>query len=111
MNKPRLHRDQLRTNIRALDADSGRPLGYLLDLSPGGLGLSGNGENPLDQVQRLRLEFPVRVRDRRALEVPVEYRWLEHTSGHHWHAGFRIDRVPDEDMAVLEHLMTWYADP
>lgn len=111
MNKPRLHRDQLRTNIRALDAGSGRPLGHLLDLSPTGLGLSGSGEEPIDSVRTLRLELPVKVMDRRVLELPVEYRWLRHTSGHRWHAGFRITRVPDEDMAVLEHLMTWYADP
>lgn len=111
MLRQRSHRDQLRANVRVRDAVSGTELGYLLDLSPNGLGVAGRGAAPAPEVNRLRLELPVRIRDRRWLEVPVEYRWHELRIGDRWHAGFRLRGVDDTDMALLEHLMTWYADP
>lgn len=111
MFRRRSHRDHLRANVRVRDAVSGVPLGNLLDLSPHGFGVAGRGAGPAPQMERLRLELPVRIRDRRWLEVPVEYRWREQRSGDYWHAGFRLCAVGDDDMALLEHLMTWYADP
>lgn len=111
MQRDRLHRDHLRTNVQVLNADSGERLGYLLDISLGGLGLAGSGTQPGEGDSTLLLKFPIKVKERRELTVPVRRRWVEYTEGHRWHAGFSILDIPDADIPVLEYLMTWYTDP
>lgn len=111
MQQLRSHRDHLRANVGVMDTATGVRLGHLLDLTPEGLGVSGRGHEPEPSIQRLRLELPVRIRGHRALELGVDYRWLQHLAGARWHAGFRITTVTDGDLEILEHLMTWYANP
>lgn len=111
MPTDRLHRDNLRTNVQVVDTASGESLGHLLDISLGGLGVAGSGTEPPAGDLTVRLRFPMKVRERREVVLPVRRRWLEHTGGKHWHAGFSILEVADTDIPVLEHLMTWYTDP
>lgn len=111
MQQQRSHRDHLRANVAVMDMATQARLGHLLDLTPEGLGVSGRGREPAPSIQRLRLELPVRIHQHRALELGVDYRWLQHVAGGRWHAGFRITSVADGDLEILEHLMTWYADP
>ena len=111
MQQLRSHRDHLRANVGVTDTATGVRLGHLLDLTPEGLGVSGRYPAPEASVQRLRLELPVRIRQHRALELGVDFRWLGHVPGGRWHAGFRITSVAEGDLEILEHLMTWYADP
>lgn len=111
MQQDRLHRDHLRTNVQVVDMATGEKLGHLLDISLGGLGVAGSGIRPGEGESRLLLRLPIKVKERRELSLPVERRWLEHTEGHHWHAGFSILSVPEADVPVLEYLMTWYTDP
>lgn len=111
MQQLRSHRDHLRANVGVIDMDTQARLGHLLDLTPEGLGVSGRGGEPESSIQRLRLELPVRIRGQSALELGVDYRWLQHVASGRWHAGFRITSVADGDLEILEHLMTWYAHP
>lgn len=111
MRRDRLQRDHLRANVQVVDPDTGEKIGHLLDISPGGLGVAGSGEQPPDGDGTLLLRFSFKIKDRRELALSVRRRWVEHTEGHHWHAGYRILELADADIPVLESLMTWYADP
>lgn len=111
MHRVRAHRDHLRANVGVVDPFSQARIGHLMDLTPGGLGVSGRGAEPAAELDRVRLALPVRVHERRSLELGVIRRWLQYQEGGRWHAGFRIVRVADADLEILEQLMTWYADP
>mgnify|MGYP000270535428 FL=1 len=111
MQQLRSHRDHLRAHVGVTDTATGARLGHLLDLTPEGLGVSGRYPEPEAWIRRLRLDLPVRIRQHRALELGVDFRWLGHVPGGRWHAGFRITSVADEDLEILEQLMTWYAEP
>lgn len=111
MKQQRWHRDHLKANVVVTDTADGRRIGHLLDLSPAGLGVAGSGDLPGGDDTCLRLDFPMAVKGRYELVLPVRQRWARYTEGQHWHAGYRILDMPDADIPVIEHLATWYAEP
>lgn len=111
MSQQRLYRDQLHVNVMVRDADSGTRLGHLLDLSLDGFGIAGTGAEPEKRDYRLTFRLPWSIRDRLDLELKAVCRWVRHETGARWQAGFRITSVDNEDMALLEHLMTWFSNP
>lgn len=108
--KHRSKRDTLNVNVRVLLPGETVPIGHIMDLSMGGLSLSGHGTPLPAEVDTLELLLPWVMHGQQRLILQVARAWLEYTDTGRWHAGYRILRCPDESQRVLEHLAASFAD-
>ncbi|AJD48719.1 hypothetical protein S7S_11535 [Isoalcanivorax pacificus W11-5] len=100
----RLHRDPLRVNVRVEEAESGRPLGHLVDLSLGGFCVSGprpavTGIGPV----KVRLVLPWAIDGARDIPLEVVMRWARPVRGRQ-RAGYVISHCDDDALRRLSHL-------
>lgn len=106
----RLHRDRVQVRVDAEVSGRGPRLGHLVDISMGGIGLSGSQEALAGVEQgRILLRLPWEMAGRREVELEVERTWLRRTGANRAHAGFRITACADEDQQALEHLVSRFS--
>ena len=109
--KTRMHRDRIRGRVDAEVAGRGPRLGHLVDISMGGIGLSGS-HDALAGFERGRicLRLPWEMAGRQEVEMEVERTWLRRTGAGRAHAGYYINRCDDADQQALEHLVNRFAE-
>ena len=103
--KQRLHRDSINLMVQVEVAQTGARIGHLIDVSMGGIGVSGHREmlEPMDKgTMDLVLPWPMHNQNRIRLEV--ERSWLRTASEGRWHAGYRILSCSEAGALALEHL-------
>ncbi|WP_162925705.1 PilZ domain-containing protein [Isoalcanivorax indicus] len=105
----RLHRDHLKVNVRVLERDSGRVLGHLVDLSLGGLCVSGESPACEGDPVWLTLNLPWPIDGQRQVSVAASLRW-QRDAGRRRHAGYRLHAADAPALAVLDALAARFAD-
>lgn len=107
--RERTHRDHLNVNIPARDARTGQSLGHVTDLSIGGISLSGAGDQPEPAPEQIILKLPWPIHDQNELRMEVQRRWHEYSDDGRWHAGFKFNGCNDDQLVVLEQLVSRFA--
>lgn len=109
-SKQRMHRDQVSLNVVVESAGSGARIGHLVDISIGGLGVSGHREM-LEGIHdgELDLVLPWPMHEQRRIRLRVVRGWLKEAGEGRWHAGFRILACSDSGQLALEHLVSRFA--
>jgi len=104
------HRKRPRRNtphlVKALDADTGRSLGRVVDITADGLMLVT--DNPVQPGARLRMRviLPVIIRDQTDVVVEAEAVWCnQDTNPNFFKAGFRFLNLSGDDGFLLEDVM------
>ena len=108
--KHRSKRDALNVNVRVREPGEQVPFGHLIDLSMGGLSVSGQGAPLPADVHTVELLLPWPMHGLDAVILEVERRWLDYTDTGRWHAGYQILHCPDEAILTLEHLAASFVD-
>ncbi len=102
-NRPRKNTPHL---VRALDANSGRVIGRVVDITADGLLLMS--ESPLNagQQMRIRVILPVMVNNRTDVEMDVEIVWSKQDPNpSYFQAGIKFLSLPGNDGFLLEDIM------
>ena len=107
--KRRLHRDAPNLMVQVERADSAR-LGHLIDLSMGGMGVSGHREmlEPVEEGE-LVLVLPWPMHGQKRIPVSVRRTWLRAADEGRWHAGYRILHCSEQGALALEHLVARFS--
>jgi hypothetical protein len=108
--KHRTRRDALNVNVRVREPAGSAPFGHLIDLSPGGFSVSGQGAPVSADVHTVELVLPWPMHGVEVVALEVERRWLDYTDSGRWHAGYQILHCPDDAVLALEHLAISFAD-
>ncbi len=108
--KQRLHRDRVHLRVDVEIADRGPRLGHLVDISMGGLCISGMG-NTLSDVEsaRLSLRLPWAMAGRNSVELEARRSWLRPVEEGRVHAGYEIIECDDDNQLALEHLVVRFS--
>ena len=108
--KHRSKRDPLNVNVRVREPGGQSPFGHIIDLSMGGLSVSGQCQPPSADVHTVELLLPWSMHGLDLIPLEVERRWLDYTDTGRWHAGYQIIHCPDNAVMALEHLSASFAD-
>jgi hypothetical protein len=108
--KHRSKRDHLNVNVRVREPGSESPFGHIIDLSMGGISVSGQGIPVSADVHTVELLLPWPMHGLEVILLEVEQRWLDYTDTGRWHAGYQILHCPDDAVLALEHLSASFAD-
>ena len=108
--RQRLHRDAINLMVQVELADSGARIGHLVDVSMGGVGVSGHHEM-LEPVEdsRIDLVLPWPMHDQARIRMQVARTWLRKADGGRWHAGYRILDCSEQGRLALEHLVSRFS--
>ncbi len=75
MERRNIERKYLVFYLRVFDGLSSRVLGYLRDISPGGMMLITESQVVGDQEFQLRMRLPTLARDKKEIILPATTRW------------------------------------
>lgn len=102
-------RYQLLFHLEVHDADGRRPLGYLVDLSRGGLMLATETPLEVDRRYRLRIPLPIAYLGRNEIELDAIAAWSAPSMHPAYHrTGFRDLSLDPEQREVLDRLVEDY---
>ena len=101
-----IHRRHLMFHLRVFDADSGRELGTLTDVSPGGLMVTGEQRLTLGRRFHMFMRLPPALSAHPKIEFAATVAWSSNeVNPAFWDSGFRDLELEDADRQVLEGLM------
>lgn len=102
-------RYQLLFHVQVHDADGRRPLGYLVDLSRGGLMLATEQPLEANRRYRLRIPLPIAYLGRNEIELDAISAWSAPSMHPAYHrTGFRDLSLEPEQREVLDRLVEDY---
>ena len=105
----RKNRHQLLFNAGVYDADSGRLIGHLSNLSTDGLMVITERPLPMGRTYRVRIPLPVAFEGRGEIEVEVEVAWTQPaTHPTYQRNGLRALALEPEQRRVLTRLVEDY---
>ncbi len=101
-----IHRRHLMFHLRVYDADSGRELGTLTDVSPEGLLVTGDRRLTLGRRFRMFMRLPPALTARERIDFSATVAWSNNQANPAFHdTGFRDLELDGEDRGILESLM------
>lgn len=101
-----IHRRHLMFHLRVYDADSGRELGTLTDVSPEGLLVTGDRRLTLGRRFRMFMQLPPALAAHERIDFAATVAWSSNEVNPAFHdTGFRDLELDEADRAVLEALM------
>ncbi|MDZ7747840.1 MAG: PilZ domain-containing protein [Halofilum sp. (in: g-proteobacteria)] len=104
-----MRRRHLMFHLRVFDATSGQPLGNLVDITPGGLMITGEQGLAPGERRRLRMHLPIEIFDKAELAFAATVAWSsDEVSPGLYDTGFRDLEMPDEDRSRLGALIDEY---
>lgn len=102
-------RYQLLFHLQVHDVDARKPLGYLIDLSRGGLMLATEGPLEIDRSYRLRIPLPIAYLGCNEIELNAVAAWSAPSMHPGYHrTGFRDLSLDPEQRDVLDRLVEDY---
>ena len=92
--------------VQVESVPGGARIGHLIDVSMGGIGVSGHREM-LEPVEggELDLVLPWPMHEQKRIRIEVQRTWLRAASEGRWHAGYRIIKCSEAGALALEHLV------
>lgn len=101
-----IRRRHLMFHLRVYDADTGRELGALADLSPDGLMITGEQRLTLGRTFSMYMELPRALSARQRIEFSARVAWSSNdVNPAFYDTGFSDLEVDSEDRAALTQLM------
>ena len=101
-----IQRRHLMFHLRVYDADSGRELGTLTDVSPEGLMVTGEQRLTLGRRFRMFMRLPPALSSHPEIEFAATVAWSSNEiNPAFWDTGFRDLELDDDDREVLKALM------
>jgi hypothetical protein len=105
MEVRRNERKRLIYHLRVFDADSGKLLGHLVNITTSGMMLIGESPIPVDTAFSLRMDLPRNVMADASLKFSAESKWCRREAGGEFFSvGFRVSRISPEGLAVVQQL-------
>lgn len=106
----REHRQRPRKNtphlVKALDVNTNRTLGRVVDITAGGMMLVTKNPIAVGDRFNFRIILPVMVHYRTEVDVEAEAMWAKRDENPEFHkTGFRFVNLPGEDGYLLEDVM------
>jgi len=108
-NRRRIPRKYLMFNARVFDTVTGKLIGQLLDVTPGGLMLLSERAVAPDTAYTLRLELTGGNSDVSFIELEARSRWCRRDVDPAFYcAGFQITALSPEAAGVIRHIIEAY---
>lgn len=99
-------RYQLAFNLEPVDVRTGRPMGWLIDISPVGMMLASESPRRVEGRYRLRLDLPVEIDGYRSIDVEATAAWTKPAMDPSFHrTGFRELQLVSGPPRALERLI------
>jgi hypothetical protein len=95
--------------LRVYNAQSGRLLGHLVDISPGGVMVMSQNRRKLGRTVTLRMVMPTQPRRAKLLEFEATVKWCrKDVNPDFWDTGFEATGLTRRQAAELETLVDDY---
>lgn len=108
-DRRRANRHQLLFNARVYDADSGRLIGHLSNLSTDGVMVITERPLPMGRTHRMRIPLPVAFEGRNELEIEAAVAWTQPAMHPTYHRnGLRALSLGQDQRRVLTRLVEDY---
>ena len=102
-------RYQLAFNLEPVDAATGEPLGWLIDISPEGMMVASDAGRKVEGRCRMRLDLPAPYDGYQAIEVEATAAWSRPSMNPRFHrTGFRELQLVSGPSGALERLIEDY---
>jgi hypothetical protein len=99
-------RTHLIYHLRVFDAEEGRMLGHMIEMTPEGMMLIAEEPIPVDKIFSLRMDLPKNLGIERRLAFRAESKWCRKDStGDFYSMGFRILDMAPEAVTVVRALI------
>jgi len=96
-------------HVQVMDADTDDPIGYLVDISPGGLMVASEGPLEVDRRYHLRVPLPIAYLGYREIELEAIASWTAPSLHPAFHrTGFRDLELKPAQREVLDRLVDDY---
>lgn len=104
-----VRRRHLIYNLAAVDADSGAPLGRVVDLTHDGVSLISSAPLPVDEVFHMRIKIPAHLTDCTELVFRARSRWCRRdVNDDYFDTGFQLLEVSDAHTMAVRRLISSY---
>ena len=108
-NRRRQDRKYLTYFSRVVDRNTGRMLGYLVDLTTGGALLVGNIPLRLDEVFDVRIDLPDGFSRQGQMEIEVKVVWVQpDIDPEFFRTGLQLVNVQPSDLLILGRMLSDY---
>jgi len=109
MERRNIERKYLVFYLRVFDGLSNRVLGYLRDISPGGIMLITESQLVDDEDFQLRMRLPTLARDRKEIIFPATTRWCRCDGNPDFFlAGFEMENLAQRSSRYITNLIRDY---
>ncbi|MDF9774847.1 PilZ domain-containing protein [Pseudomonas baetica] len=106
----RIERHQLPSFLKVFNSITGKPIGYLGNVSEDGLMLISQLPMMIGADFNLRLKIPASEGDQRIIDLQACCLWChEDATPHHYDAGFSLQRAPAEYKQLVEALKQYFS--
>jgi hypothetical protein len=94
---------------RVFDRQTGSLLGHVVDITPEGIMLISEKPLEVNRQYKLRMELPDEITNRPKLDFDAHSVWnSKDVNPDFYDTGFRLLNVPQEDVAIIERMITDY---
>jgi hypothetical protein len=108
-DRRKLKRRHLLYYLRVYNADTGRLLGHLVDISPGGVMVMSQNRRRLGRRVTLRMVLPNQPRRAKIIEFDATTRWCSRdVNPDFWDTGFETTRLGRRQLIAIETLIEDY---
>lgn len=102
-------RYQLAFNLEPIDAATGDPLGWLVDISPEGMMIASDAAKKVEGRYRMRFQLPAPFDGYEAIEIEATAAWSKPAMNPRFHrTGFRELQLVSGPPGALERLIEDY---
>jgi len=109
MERRNVERKYLVFYLRVFDGLSNRVIGYLRDISPGGIMLITESQIVGGQEFQLRMRLPTLARDRKEIILPATTRWCRRDGNPDFFlAGFQLENPAQRSSRYISNLIRDY---